>query len=697
VPISLLLVRRISRLGLALVLSAAENATLPEPPQQHQPWQPVASALPAYVPELVELLFDAGLADPRGGQYRQIEFRSSPREAAPFHTHGWYFSQGFAVGWDGLVHRVEHAGEKADLASDVAASHEKFWREATPTAPPDAELVGIALMLRLGEPELAHQMSLRVQLPAEFKPPADDEGARSEKIFWFEMAGTSWLGGIFHEAVEAHARGDDELARDMAGFLLAQRPAFESAWRSLGPVEKPDSQSPAAFLNDVPALLADSERRLQEPRRSPLDAEAIRRMPQSARIAALIDRLEDMDEKQISQPGGVWIMGSPICKMLAGEGVDAVDALLDALDHDTRLTRSYSCGRNFLPARHLISVSEAALAVLQEDYHLDIARWSDPSERRAWFIRNKFKSQAERALDLLADDSNSEIQWLDAAHTLLRISQADAGAELRERHNPSVTGLMAQRAAEMKSSWAYDMGLLLYQWDPPAALPVLQLLAHAHVSPSPAGNGRIAAARLALGDVAAAREWVDAIEMQWPPTASNRIVDLEHLAPLWTSPGNEELKAFARQLFTDPGAPMSPVRMLLTGGLVGELFRSPLLIEDVFREAVLAALSRTEEIGSVERGSDGMLHVRVGISTISSGRDLDRPPVKQSIRIRDFIASELSNIEGFPGFSLEWSSPEKDAAAVAMAEFLRKHAGELRGPPLGDHSPLGPVVLAGRK
>ena len=142
--------------------------------------------------------------------------------------------------------------------------------------------------------------------------------------------------------------------------------------------EKP----PLDFLDHVPMLRADSERRLKQPPRAPLDAQTIKHMPRTERIRELVDRLEDVNEQQLSQPGGVWIMGSPICKLLAEEDADAVDPLLNAFDQDMRLTRSFSYGRNFFPPRHLISVSEAALAVLRNNYQIDIFRWKDKVQAR---------------------------------------------------------------------------------------------------------------------------------------------------------------------------------------------------------------------------------------------------------------------------------------------------------------------------
>ena len=674
---------RISRTVACLAVLARLQASLPEPPRQHSSWLAVRTAdIPDYVPDIVATLFDAGLADPRDGEYREIEIRVAQGQTPITTTHGWVFQQGFAVCWDGRVHHVEHAGPPADLQTDVSAPKSTFWSEATIHAPPYAGPVGVALLMRLGETELVRKMLLAM-------PPLgqnlESDSERFDKGNWFQLAVTSWLSGIFHQAVEAHAAGDDSLTIDVTQLLQTARPLLESSWIRMERPANMTQKSLLEFLDPVPALRADSERRLKQPRRAPLNAQIIKQMPRAERIHELIDRLEDVNEQQFSQPGGVWIMGSPICKLLAEEDADAVDPLLDAFDQDTRLTRSFSYGRNFFPTRHLISVSEAALDVLRNYYQISVFRWKDNAEARAWMVRNKYRTVAQRGLDLLAGDSNDEIQWLDAAQLLLRSGKSGVvGEELRGNSSPSVSELLAKRAQEMKTNWAIDVGLLLYQWDPAAALPALQMLAHRW--DGAAQEGRIAAARLQLGDTAVAREWAAAIH-------PNQDVPLAQLAPLWTSPTNEDLQVLARKLFAEPGAPMSP-----TGRRAGELINSTLLINPVFRESVLAGLERTEEIGSAERLPDGTRRVTGpgGYQQASLAAGLAaHPPGKQSIRISDFIAWQLSDIEGFPKFDIEWTTSEKDAALAPMAGFLRAHANDLR--PITSGMPLRPGVTLVQK
>src|SRR5215510_8620505 len=92
---------------------------LPTPPQQNAPWPHGADALS----NAAATLFEQGLADPRGLEYREIEIAvGSPRNGGgyPLKTHGWILpNEGkeglFAVAWNGLVYPVTSVGHSANL------------------------------------------------------------------------------------------------------------------------------------------------------------------------------------------------------------------------------------------------------------------------------------------------------------------------------------------------------------------------------------------------------------------------------------------------------------------------------------------------------------------------------------------------------------------------------------------------------
>ena len=140
--------RRIARLGLALLASLAipgvssaqeeefraaplfEGNRLPDPPRQKEPWTPPETKLPRFLVAATATLFDQGLADPRGCEYRSIEITAGSvwgGQGGIASTKGWVLpaidgeKQRFAVAWSGLVYPVVKVGAPADLAADVLA------------------------------------------------------------------------------------------------------------------------------------------------------------------------------------------------------------------------------------------------------------------------------------------------------------------------------------------------------------------------------------------------------------------------------------------------------------------------------------------------------------------------------------------------------------------------------------------------
>ena len=74
--------------------SLSDEDKLPVPPQQSAAWTPPAGALPKPLVSAATKLFQQGLADPRGCEYREIELLSSRSEFydpkyEPLATHGW--------------------------------------------------------------------------------------------------------------------------------------------------------------------------------------------------------------------------------------------------------------------------------------------------------------------------------------------------------------------------------------------------------------------------------------------------------------------------------------------------------------------------------------------------------------------------------------------------------------------------------
>ncbi len=189
------------RLLFLLMPLAAANAALPEPPRQHEAWTPPASGdFPSYIAAESALFFDAGLADPRGGEYREIDISNEDRIVR---THGWVFPGHFAVCWNGLVYELRGVDKPANLDLDVRAiatpdGRAPYIRQPNPQIAflanvPSRDVRGpiqIALLLRLGRPDLAHQ----IWSGSEWSSGHGDIRSESE---WLKTVAWAWLGTAF--------------------------------------------------------------------------------------------------------------------------------------------------------------------------------------------------------------------------------------------------------------------------------------------------------------------------------------------------------------------------------------------------------------------------------------------------------------------------------------------------------------------
>src|SRR5262249_7356176 len=196
------------------------------------------------------------------------------------------------------------------------------------------EPLKVVLLLRLGETELA----LRLWKLASH----DEPGAKDP---YLALAG-DWTWNAFERAVAAHMRGDDRLALADARMLSKILPLIEAEAKKRGFNADADYSQFSFFTkltylneyNEFLALLADCERRVAN-QKNPSQ-------PKNG-MAALIEDLQDVDARQWGQPGGVSLAGDPRVQVLVKRGAEAVEPLLDAMENDTRLTRSVSFGRDF--------------------------------------------------------------------------------------------------------------------------------------------------------------------------------------------------------------------------------------------------------------------------------------------------------------------------------------------------------------
>jgi len=402
----------------------------PRPPQQQTPWSAPTNVISPAFASAAQILFAQGLADPRGGDYREIEIQVGELwrgEGGPVKTHGWVLPtpaeapQNFAVCWNGLVYPVLTAGAPASLTADMdslisAAStngprmtmalYGRAFSENLSVAADSLLPIKAGLLLRLGENDRASKVwnacsgSLR-NSPGGQEPPDDP----------YLMLAGDWAWALFDRTICAHMRGDLPLALVSARQLAALQPQIEqTAARRGSPTpstpgngfQPPKPRSYLPFLDQVQRLTADLERRARAPKAKTVLEIGLTNFPgQTERIAVLIEDLDLVSARQMGQPGGVVFQYDPIVQALIQEGDAAVEPLLHCLETDQRLTRSVSFGRDFFRDRRVQPVTGAAEAALEEILQ---TRFNSVAEIRTYWRQNKGRKLEDRWYQTLRDD-----------------------------------------------------------------------------------------------------------------------------------------------------------------------------------------------------------------------------------------------------------------------------------------------------
>lgn len=713
---------------------------LPTPPQQSAPWQPPAGVvgIPDALVSATGVLFAAGLADPRGLEYRTVTLTVGTvwGSAGELETQGWLLpgpGPQFAVAWNGLVYSVVAVGPAQDLAAAVAdcvradaavqAAYvrdrpgEPFRRHVSAGAEPEtvspASLLPLkaALLLRLGEHALAREVwaawTAGMQVEGN-----DGEHLRDPLL----MLAVDWLWSLFDRAVCAHMRGDDRLALASARALSGLGDHIVSAVVRRGVFSERRAPSEALhFLAPLPALLADQQRRAA--------AEA---RPADDRIAELIRDLDQVNARQRSQPGGVAIGGDPRVQALVREGDEAVPALLAAIEDDTRLTRAVSFHRDFHRDRNVHTVRDTALLAVREivdapdfvtsfdDLQRDDRRREVVAHLRAYWLKWRGVAPMERWFRILADDGSPREQWLAAAHGLTRpdawtfgdgvahrlVRPRKVTAALRRRSDPSLTALLVRRiddlaaqpgdAASRTSPFAAACGLAqdLAAWDATGGLAGLtrqwrrarDLMASERPPyEAPGCLAALTTARIRGKDRGALAEYSDWLAAQPADKVAHWAKDL--VEPLWQHAGRPEAERAAERMFGEPTASWAA---RVGQHSFDQMLAVPMVRLRAFRALVLRILADRRPIGTVQIRDGGSLVYTVdgGVQGSSSRYPADpqMPPAgtRLTLRLCDYVAWQLAAHHELKPFELFWPEAERERALVEVAAWVRKRSDAAR-------------------
>lgn len=584
------------------------NKNLPKPPQQNHKWTPPASTIPANYVTATVLLFNQGLADPRGCDYREIEVKIGDiwqSNGKTIKTRGWVLpghkKNQFGICWNGLVYPLVSVGTNACLETDVKSMmsnsitfKQSALSESSSVAINTLNGIRGCLLLRLGHTDLAAKYWAREEhCPGvwrirnffEMNPTGILDKTKTPDADPYYYWANSWTWNLFNRMLCAHMRGDENLALVDARLLSKIQPQIEDVCNQRGFKRPPDLQFPKpihprlylSFLDQLPDILADLERRAKKD--THVSFGSITNIPdQATRIRALIKELDQVAALQHSQPGMVNLVEAPIVSALISEKDASVVPLLSCLEQDKRLTRSVSFGRDFQQRRNVISVKNAAFIILESILQ---ASFENGTELRAYWNKYKNLELEERWYAILKDDS-AQNHWKEAAACIVQpenitglpmefqferpvVTNAQIkllGECLRDKRNPTVTELLSQRALEIPTNHigTYNfsdnckMAEYLACWDSKAVLSVARILSkriYTTMKYSDQNLGsrltKLALYRAKAGDPAPFDDYVSWLETTSPSQFKDSVLDW--LDPMKQYPTNSTLQNAAEKLF----------------------------------------------------------------------------------------------------------------------------------------------------
>ncbi len=717
----------------AAFLLAALAALWPTPGAAQAPPSQPDTRIPAVFVDAARFLFDHGMGDPRGGEFRKVTVAFGK----PAEVTGWVFYEGGkparVVCWNGLAYKPIEVGEKLDLGAFVERSlvgprftlHDAITMAYWANCP--ASLPGVALLLRVNEPELAGRV-----YAVRRSGRSGDAGA---PIDAGQLVG-AYAWARYTRAAVAHLCRDDLLARSDSRLLVANSDAMRelaARWAAPGLQRSPPLWL-ATSLQLADELAVDSARRLSHLRPSPSHTDALARLPLHERVPRLIDLL---DEEGADGSAGA-AQAYPAIASLIDIGDPAVDALLTCVENDTRLTRaprpSMSAGGDL----RLLSVRQVASQALTQILSTeDLRRGPDGvievAAVRAQWLRDKALSPAERYYRVLLDNNAGERRWIEAARLLVRRSD-DGGAgrsrataaasgkprppmvgeSLRSSKQPSIGDLMVRRVAQIAAApsasttiarnyaaaRAVCMGALLGRWDRQGSRDALREIDRSGRAALQQGAGGIhdvwllahelaslTCVRLRAGDVQAVADyagWVQTVDL-----SGSGVDEVMVAMPLVQFPDlTRELSA---RIFSSATSPLSPrftppgssgPRLCCILGVV----ESPLIQVDAFRECVLALLADRRVLGTAWVDGEGASRFQgkdgssggLGVDGAAVREDSALPPsgTKRPLRVCDAAAVALRRYAGAPEYFPCWSDAARDAAIEKLKAFvIEKGAG----------------------
>lgn len=665
-------------------------------------WDPPQTTIPADYVKAAKGLLGNGLSDPRGGTFSKVTIRigdAAWREPSDREAFGWVLpGDKQIVAVDGVTYDIVKKGSPTTIAdfTKPPTGPPKMTSSATPVdmvtnATP-------ALLLIMGEVKDA------------------------ERIFE-EVKGVQPVIQLYAHLVNRYKMQTAQCLmdrQDKQALPWAQTLATISKLRQEAKLVDPNSTNPLGpqqEADEIKTILMDVTRRVNNPK-PPIDLGAISKLGQAERIAALVDRLDEVSARQTGQPGGPDWYADPIITALTNEGEAAVPAILDAYEKDDRLTRAVSFGRDFFPMRTIQPVRQVLAVTLGRVWPSAMAKSGGTIEetvqrlREQWEVVSKL-SEPERWVMLLKQNDLEPRMWISVAQKLTEPSiqgkakSAMKGEGMRSRYGSELTAAFQKRTAAMTAIPA-DMGNTndLYalaeglkmahafaEWDGAKALPTLaKASADAMIfaerwrehpsylsqilSPS---FSDVVSDRISLGDESALGDYERLMKIATPEHSDRG----RSYRPIVSGAGKPSVDAAARRIFGRIAEQInSKDGRIRAEGLqgLGSLVGTDLIATKSFRSFLVEALNNQTEVGSASLSVSGNSKtMRYNLGSYSSGgrgimasADTSRYAKGQvTFTSGDFIAQNVADLKGAPAYSILLPGKERNEARSRLQKWLQ--------------------------
>ncbi len=455
------------------------NWHFPSPPQQSIAWNPGATNLSNEVILAMRQLFELGLADPRGCEYKTVQVETGSVWAhcpIMITTRGWVLpespnskcSEKWVICWNGLLYPVASMGPSIDLAADVEEMLQKSI-----DLPEDRRDISVTGNMNTGVTTRyrdfrCHSIPEKYAIDYHFLTPLKaflvyraGHESLAERM-WREYYRScdnvdeypllpvimEWVWYQWDRAVCAHMRADDRIALLTARKLLPTLKVDESGWKDCrlpnwrfgGGLDCFSNPRFLTFATGCSMLLIDHERRLWEKTMKNFwHADLWKKISQSlnlplgetehSEVKTLIKNLENAQICQSGQPGWLEFDQAETVRKLSEIGDDAVEPLLQSLETDDRLSRSVSFGRDFHFDRSFLPVSsliDYILSRILRTNHKFQKGSTKPTRKeyvaaiRSYWQKFRNCSVPERSFIILQDDHASIGQWVESANVLTK-------------------------------------------------------------------------------------------------------------------------------------------------------------------------------------------------------------------------------------------------------------------------------------